>query len=157
MKLRVPTLAGQVLDARLTSGESGVVLEVATTPPRWFTPETAGQCELLEGTAKEFSELRAYGFAVVDRRSEVAPPRPEDDAVVRMLIPIGRSGWAIAAGYAGLFSLIVVPAPLALILGVIALWHLKKNPTKRGLPRAIFGLVMGLVGTVILILVMMPR
>ena len=36
-----------------------------------------------------------------------------DDAAMRMLLPVGRSGWAIAAGYLGLFSLIVLPAPYA--------------------------------------------
>src|SRR4051812_21407307 len=30
-----------------------------------------------------------------------------DDAGMRMLLPVGRSGWAIAAGYLGLFSFVV--------------------------------------------------
>jgi len=44
-----------------------------------------------------------------------------DNAGVRMLLPVGRSGWAIAAGYLGLFGLIIVPAPLALIVSIIAI------------------------------------
>lgn len=73
-----------------------------------------------------------------------------EKAVVRMLLPVDRSGWAIAAGYAGLFCLIIVPGPLALILGGVALWHLKRNPKLHGLGRAWFGLVAGLLATLVL-------
>ena len=77
-----------------------------------------------------------------------APPRPIDqDPIVRMLIPIGRSGWAIAAGYAGLFSSLCFPGPLALILAVVAIRDIKRHPEKHGMGRAIFGLVMGILGT----------
>ena len=41
-----------------------------------------------------------------------------DSATMRMLLPVGRSGLAIAAGYAGLFALLILPAPLALLLGL---------------------------------------
>jgi hypothetical protein len=74
-----------------------------------------------------------------------------DDPAMRMLLPIGRSAWAIAAGYLGLFSFIVFPAPLALILGIIAIRDLRKHPEKRGMGRAIFGLVMGGLGTCVLL------
>ena len=70
---------------------------------------------------------------------------------MRMLLPVGRSGWAIAAGYAGLFSLILLPAPLALLLGIIAITDIKKHPDKHGMGRAIFGVVMGSLGTAALI------
>lgn len=62
-----------------------------------------------------------------------------------MLLPVGRSGWAIAAGYAGLFAVLCFPAPLAIILGVIAIVHLRRNPKLHGWGRAIFGLVMGII------------
>ncbi|WP_428263915.1 hypothetical protein [Haliangium sp.] len=67
-------------------------------------------------------------------------------------MPVGRSGWAIAAGYAGLFSLIILPAPLALLLSVVAAFHLKAHPELHGWGRVIFGLLMGVVGTVVLVL-----
>jgi sugar phosphate permease len=60
-----------------------------------------------------------------------------------MLIPVGRSGWAIAAGYMGLFSIMIIPAPLAIIFGLIALRDIKKHPDRHGMGRAIFGIVMG--------------
>ena len=78
-----------------------------------------------------------------------------DDSGMRMLLPVGRSGWAIAAGYLGLFALIIFPAPLALIVSIIAIRDLKKNTLqethKHGMGRAVFGLITGLVGTIILI------
>lgn len=40
------------------------------------------------------------------------PQRLGDNAGVRMLMPVGRSGWAIAAGYFGLFGLTVILARL---------------------------------------------
>jgi len=73
------------------------------------------------------------------------PPSPSigDDAVVRMLIPVGRSIWAIAAGYVGLISVLLIPAPIALFLGIMAIRDIKRHPEKHGMGRAIFGLVMG--------------
>lgn len=77
----------------------------------------------------------------------------EEDAGMRMLLPIGRSWFAIAAGYAGLFAVIPIFAPIALILGILAIRDIQRNPKLHGMGRAIFGLVMGLLGTSILILV----
>ena len=39
----------------------------------------------------------------------------------RMMIPVGRSTWAIVAGYLGLFSLAIVPAPVAVIVSILAI------------------------------------
>jgi hypothetical protein len=76
----------------------------------------------------------------------------EDDPTIRMLLPIGRSGWAIAAGYAGLFAVLMLPAPLALVLGIVAIRDIKKHPDKHGMGRAIFGLVSGILFTTLLLL-----
>jgi hypothetical protein len=79
----------------------------------------------------------------------VLPPgaaRPRDlgdDAGMRLLLPVGRSLWAIAAGYAGLISILVFPAPFAVLLGILAIRDIKRHPEKHGMGRAIFGLVMG--------------
>jgi hypothetical protein len=70
---------------------------------------------------------------------------------MRMLLPVGRSWLAIVAGYLGLFSLICFPAPLALVFGILAIWDIRKHPEKHGMGRAIFGLVMGALGTIGLI------
>ena len=73
-----------------------------------------------------------------------------DDPAMRMLLPVGRSGWAIAAGYLGLFAVLLLPAPIALIISIVAIRDLKRHPDKHGLGRAIFGLVMGGLGTALL-------
>jgi Domain of unknown function (DUF4190)/GYF domain 2 len=97
-------------------------------------------------------------------RSQSLPSQPKrlgDDAAMRMLLPVGRSAWAIAAGYLGLFSLIVLPAPLALIVSIIALWDIRRSKSlphpKHGMGRAIFGLVMGILGTAIILFVYFSR
>lgn len=56
-----------------------------------------------------------------------------DDAAMRMPLPVGRSWVAIVAGYVGLFAVAIVPAPLALLLGILAVVHIKKNPDKHGM------------------------
>ena len=76
------------------------------------------------------------------------PPDIGDDPAIRMLIPVGRSGLAIAAGYAGLLALIPFFAPVALLLGILAVRDLKRHPDKHGMGRAVFGLVMGAIFTI---------
>jgi hypothetical protein len=86
-----------------------------------------------------------------------SPMQPiEDNAAIRMLIPVGRSGWAIAAGYAGLCSVIPFVAPLAILFAVLAIRDIKKHPKKHGMGRAIFGLVIGILFTLILCVAIIP-
>ena len=76
--------------------------------------------------------------------------RRDDDAGdegLQYVIPINTSGLAIAAGYVGLISPLCLPAPFALLLGILALRHLKKNPKLHGKGRAIFAIAMGLLFT----------
>ncbi len=69
----------------------------------------------------------------------------EPDAVMRMLLPVGRSGFAIAAGYLGLLSVFVIPAPFAILFGILAIRDIKKNPHKHGMGRVVFGIAMGVI------------
>lgn len=68
-----------------------------------------------------------------------------------MLIPVGRSLWAVAAGYLGLFSVLIVPAPFALLVSLVAMRKIgesrKTGKPLYGMGRAVFGLVMGALGT----------
>ena len=68
---------------------------------------------------------------------------------------MGRSGWAIAAGYLGLFALVILPAPLALLISIIAIWDIRRSRSaahpNTGMGRAIFGLITGLLGTALLV------
>lgn len=88
------------------------------------------------------------------------PPAPQekrlgDDPGMRMLMPVGISGWAIAAGYLGLVSLILIPAPFALATGIYAVIDIRRsksgNRPKYGMGRAIFGIVMGVLFTPVLV------
>jgi hypothetical protein len=82
-------------------------------------------------------------------------PRHHEDigqnAGVRLLLPVGRSFLAIAAGYMGLFSLMILPAPFAIILGILAIIDIRRHPEKHGMGRAIFGIVMGILAPTLII------
>jgi len=73
------------------------------------------------------------------------------DPGMRWILPVGRSGWAIAAGYLGLFSVLGVVAPIAIIVSMVAISDIKSNPHKHGMGRAVFGLIMGILGTLLLL------
>src|SRR5215207_2277285 len=66
------------------------------------------------------------------RRENVATPSATD----RMLMPVGRTGSAIAAGYLALFAVLplfgAVPGLLALAFGIKALKQIKTDPTLSG-------------------------
>ncbi len=82
------------------------------------------------------------------------PPNVGDDPAMRLLLPVGTSVWAIAAGYLALFSVLCVPSPLALIAGIMAIREMRRDPTKHGMGRAVFGIVMGGIGTAFLLLML---
>ena len=97
------------------------------------------------------SWLEGDGAAAPGQAAAQAKSQPDD--LMRMILPVGRSGYAIAAGYLGLFSVLLFFAPFAILFGVLALSDLKKHPDKLGKGRAIFGIVMGVIFTLGLILV----
>jgi len=69
----------------------------------------------------------------------------QNSAGLNLLLPMGpQSGLAIAAGYMGLFSLVFAPlAPLGIIFGILALRDLQAHPEKRGKGRALTGIIIG--------------
>jgi Domain of unknown function (DUF4190) len=77
-----------------------------------------------------------------------------DDPAIRLLLPVGRSGWAIAAGYLGLVSVLCIPAPFALVAGILAIREMRRDPKKHGMGRAVFGIIMGALGIAGLLLVL---
>ena len=80
-----------------------------------------------------------------------------DSAGMRMLLPVGRSFWAILAGYFGLFAVLIFPAPLALLFGILAVRDIRRNKDRHGMGRAIFGIVMGLIGSGFLVFVVVVQ
>ena len=107
------------------------------------------------GTLNDDNNFRCTkcGRIVQKIAAPVVVSDPADSAAMRMLLPIGRSGLAIAAGYAGLFCLLIVPAPIALVLGILAVRDLRAHPEKHGMGRAVFGIVAGALGTAVLVFV----
>jgi hypothetical protein len=93
------------------------------------------------------------GNMVTVSPAKLAAARPlGEDAAMRMLLPVGRSPWAILAGYAGLVSVLLIFAPFALLFGILAVRDINRHPEKHGMGRAIFGIVMGVVFTPLLFL-----
>lgn len=82
------------------------------------------------------------------------PPTPlGDDPAMRWVLPVGQSTWALFAGYLGLFSILCAPlGPLAMLCGVMAILDMKKNPRVSGWGRAITGIVLGTIGSLLLVL-----
>jgi hypothetical protein len=82
------------------------------------------------------------------------PPAPRDDGgALNLLLPMApQSGFAIAAGYLGLFSFFVVTAPFAIGFGILGLRDIKHHPEKRGIGRAITGIVLGTIALAIVAL-----
>ncbi len=75
-----------------------------------------------------------------------------DKETLGWLIPMNVSTWAIFAGYAGMFAVLFFPAPIALILGILALRDVRAHPELDGKGRAIFATVMGAIFTAFLVL-----
>ena len=70
----------------------------------------------------------------------------QSDAAMRMLLPVDRSG------YLGLVSILLVFAPFALIFGILGIRDIRNNSEKHGMGRAIFGVVMGALFSILLLL-----
>jgi hypothetical protein len=84
-------------------------------------------------------------------------PRDADDPVVRMIIPVGRSAWAIAAGYLGLLAPLLVFAPFALGVGILAVRAIRADRAKHGMGRAVFGIIIGAIFTMLALAIVAER
>jgi hypothetical protein len=92
-------------------------------------------------------KCRYCGASLLDDDDEGGFEDGTSDPSLKWLVPIDRSGWAIAAGYLGLLSCFplvgLVFGILAVVAGILALRHCKMNPRLGGRGRAIFGIVAG--------------
>ncbi len=74
----------------------------------------------------------------------------KDDPSLKYLVPVGRSGYAIAAGYLGLFSLVIPFLCFAtMIFSILGTLDLRKHPEKLGWGRIGTGYALG--GTMTLV------
>ena len=97
------------------------------------------------------------GEVIQDTHPQPRPADLGDSQAMRMILPVGRSGLAIAAGYLGFFALLLFPAPIALMLGILAVRDIKRHPKKHGMGRAVFGIAMGALGTAALVIMFVVR
>lgn len=91
------------------------------------------------------------GFHLHDIRPPKYVAAHDESEVMRMILPVGRSLWAILSGYLGLISILLLPAPFALITGILAVRDIREHSNKHGMGRAVFGIVMGGLGTTVLV------
>lgn len=67
----------------------------------------------------------------------------DENAAIRMILPVGRSCLSLIAGYLGLLSLIPGIGVLSIVVGLLAIRDIKSHPEKHGLGRAWFGVTAG--------------
>jgi hypothetical protein len=97
------------------------------------------------GTVGRATKVWAEGMAAPAPAGELAvlfPPVPA--AWMQWLLPVGRSPFAIAAGYLGLLSFIPFVSYVAILIAVLAIIDLRRHPEKSGWGRVIFGLVIAI-------------
>ncbi|NOG54697.1 MAG: DUF4190 domain-containing protein [Planctomycetes bacterium] len=87
----------------------------------------------------------------VDARPPITATSPEQS--LKGILPVNTSILAIVAGYLGLFSLLLVFAPFALLCGILAVVDLNRRPGRYGHVRAWFGIIMGLLGSLLLVFI----
>ncbi|MDO4574176.1 MAG: DUF4339 domain-containing protein [Planctomycetia bacterium] len=82
-------------------------------------------------------------ISIRDAFPEIPTHLTTEEQALTWVAPVNTSWTAIIAGYLGLFSFLIFPAPFALLFGILAIRDLKANPAQAGWGRAIFGVVTG--------------
>jgi hypothetical protein len=80
------------------------------------------------------------------------PQAKSDNEALSLLVPVGQSGWAIAAGYLGLVSLLLWPLGFVAVLASYK--ALSRRRTTATMLRIVTGFVGGVVGISISVLLL---
>jgi hypothetical protein len=93
------------------------------------------------------------GDAWTVHKFPLAVPTPEQTPTPSWLLPTNVSGWAVASGYIGLVSpIFLIPGPFAIATGILGLRQIRRQPGLNGRVRAWVGIVLGTIGTALLVL-----
>ncbi len=113
-------------------------------------PDGKVPCEFCGKMIKETASRCRYCGEYVDDDTD---DRDHGREAARWLVPIDRSAWAILAGYLGLFSCFpfigIVAGLGAIVTGILALKELGRKRKIGGRGRAIFGIIMGVIGVIV--------
>ena len=128
-----------------------------TAPAGWYAdPYQPGLLRWFDGLTwtdhvAAATPLPPTAATVVAHPGRAMPVRPPaSDGGLHWILPVGRTGLSIAAGYVGLVAMLCFYlAPVSLVLGLLALRELR-DPALRGRGRAWFATVVGAIGSAIL-------
>jgi hypothetical protein len=118
-------------------------------PAGWYAdPYASGALRYFDGAA--WTPHTAPGPAAATAAAPRVGATPGDP--VHWLVPTGRSGQSIAAGYVALFAIVVwILGPVALWLGISAL-RTSSRTGVHGRGRAWFGIVVGVLATLLMVI-----
>ena len=124
------------------------VTAVGSVPPGWY-PDAAQPACLRWWDGTQWTEHRTAAW-----QPPMAPPatHPAGTTDLTYLLPVNRDGFAIAAGYLGLLSLLPNPVTsvAAIVCGCLALRRVKVSQ-KLGRGRAWFGIVVGAISAALFV------
>jgi hypothetical protein len=125
--------------------------------PRCGSPNesSALRCGRCQEVLQQVGPQQIYGPPAMYPGAGPGPGQTGYSAEMRMLLPVGRSGLAIVAGYLGLLSLFSPAGPLAILFAILALRDLRAHPEKHGMGRVVFAFIAGGLSTLVLLLIIL--
>jgi uncharacterized RDD family membrane protein YckC len=118
------------------------ILRVVEVNPVLMGGIPAGIAAALSKTRQRLGDMAAGTYVIRQQHVSLI-----SDYLVQVplerLVPAPRASWAVAARYLGLLSPVILPAPAAIVCGIMGLRQIRRNPELRGRGSAIFGIVAG--------------
>ena len=86
----------------------------------------------------------------LERNQEIGQIEEE----LHLVLPMGTPISAIIAGYLGLVSVLILPAPFAVVMGFVGLRQIKKGGKRYGKARCWVGIILGGIVTIGVVAIM---